>query len=327
MSENNNIIKIQNIPSLIAVHPLVLLSVVDHYNRAFKQNKNRRVLGVLLGQRSGDKIDVTNCYAIPFDEDPKQQNIWFVDHIYHETMFLMFKKVNAREKFIGWYTTGQNYKQHDIQINEVFKKYTPNPILLIVDVQNQDKLALPTEAYCSVEEVSKQGEIIKRFVHLASTVEAFEPEEIGVEHLLREIRDISVNSLTNQVNDKIQALKGMMGKILQIKDYLEKVLSGKAVVKNEIIFNIQQILNLLPNLNDEKMIRAFSAKNNDMVFVLYVCSLTKSIISLHNLINNKLENKDQEKESKKQNKEDNKEKENTKDNVKENAKDNANKQK
>lgn len=109
----------------------------------------------------------------------------------------MFKKVNAREKVLGWYTTGQHFKHHDIQINEVFKKYTPNPILLIVDVQHKDKLALPTESYCAVEEVSKTGEIVSKFVHLPSTVEAFEPEEIGVEHLLREIRDVSVNTLTS----------------------------------------------------------------------------------------------------------------------------------
>lgn len=51
-------------------------------------------------------------------------------------------------------------------------------------------------------------------MHLQSSVEAFEPEEIGVEHLLREIRDVSVNTLTTQVSDKIQALKGMMGKVL-----------------------------------------------------------------------------------------------------------------
>lgn len=41
--------------------------------------------------------------------------------------------------------------------------------------------------------------------------------------------------------------------------------------------------------------KGLSAKNNDMLFVLYICSLSRSIISLHNLIDNKLENKDNEK--------------------------------
>ncbi len=33
----------------VIVHPLVLLSIVDHYNREAKDNKDKRVVGVLLG--------------------------------------------------------------------------------------------------------------------------------------------------------------------------------------------------------------------------------------------------------------------------------------
>lgn len=43
------------------------------------------------------------------------------------------------------------------------------------------------------------------------------------------------------------------------------------------------------------MMKAFQTKNNDLIFVLYVCSLTRSIISLHTLINNKLQNRETEK--------------------------------
>ena len=86
---------------LVAVHPIVLLSVVDHYNRVCQRNRNRRVIGVILGESSKGTLDVTNCYAIPFEEDPKDPNVWFLDHTYHETMFSMFKKVNAKEKMLG----------------------------------------------------------------------------------------------------------------------------------------------------------------------------------------------------------------------------------
>ena len=36
-------------PNLIAIHPLVLLSVVDHYNRVVGKTKNKRVVGAILG--------------------------------------------------------------------------------------------------------------------------------------------------------------------------------------------------------------------------------------------------------------------------------------
>ena len=82
------------LPNHVEVHPLVLLSTVDHYNRAAKDTK-KRVLGVLLGKSYQGKVEVTDSYALPFEEDDKDSSIWFLDHNYHEQMYSMYKKVNG----------------------------------------------------------------------------------------------------------------------------------------------------------------------------------------------------------------------------------------
>ena len=47
-------------------------------------------------------MNATNVYAVPFEEDARDHKVWFLDHIFHETMFDMFKKVcSARQQFIG----------------------------------------------------------------------------------------------------------------------------------------------------------------------------------------------------------------------------------
>ena len=51
------------------------------------------------------------------------------------------------------------------------------------------------------------------------------------------------------------------------------------------------------------MIKSFSVKSNDYMYVLYVCSMIKSVVSLHNLINNKIHNKETEVENAKKEKE------------------------
>lgn len=51
-------------------------------------------------------------------------------------MFQMFKKINSKEKFIGWYVTGDSVRPQDLAVNEVFRKYNPNGVLLVVDVEN-----------------------------------------------------------------------------------------------------------------------------------------------------------------------------------------------
>lgn len=50
------------LPTSVVIHPLVLLSVVDHYNRVAADTKNR-VVGVLLGEYSRGVVDVTNSFA------------------------------------------------------------------------------------------------------------------------------------------------------------------------------------------------------------------------------------------------------------------------
>ena len=62
-----------------------------------------------------------------------------------------------------------------------------------------NELGLPTEAYCSVEEVTRDGGIVRTFVHIPSTVQAFELEEIGVEQLLRDIKDVTVSTLSTEI--------------------------------------------------------------------------------------------------------------------------------
>jgi 26S proteasome regulatory subunit N8 len=52
------------IPDVVVVHPLVLLSIVDHYNRVAKGTKNR-VVGILLGEVWKGRVEVTNSYAGP----------------------------------------------------------------------------------------------------------------------------------------------------------------------------------------------------------------------------------------------------------------------
>jgi 26S proteasome regulatory subunit N8 len=78
--------------------------------------------------------------------------VWFLDHNYVENMNDMFKKINAREKLIGWYHSGPKLRASDLEINELLKRYTPNPLLVIIDVQPKEA-GVPTDAYFAIEEI------------------------------------------------------------------------------------------------------------------------------------------------------------------------------
>ncbi|KAI9222909.1 maintenance of mitochondrial structure and function-domain-containing protein [Blastocladiella britannica] len=278
------------LPDRVVVHPLVLLSVVDHYNRVAKNTK-KRVVGILLGQRSGATYNVANSFAVPFEEDDKDPSVWFLDHNYVESMQEMFKKVNARERLIGWYHSGPKLRAADIEINELFKRFIKDPILVVVDVK-PNHVGLPTDAYYSIEDIKDDGTPVTRtFMHVPSAIEAEEAEEIGVEHLLRDIKDNAVGTLSSRLTDQLDSIRGLASHLDAIRTYLTKVASGKLPVRHDIVYILQDVFNCLPHVDAPATSRAFNETNNDHMMVMYLASTVRAILALHNLIDNKLENK------------------------------------
>ena len=255
---------------------------------------------------------------MPFEEDDKDPSVWFLDHNYVESMNDMFKKVNAREKLIGWYHSGPKLRASDLEINELFKRYTPNPLLVIIDVQPKE-VGVPTDAYFAIEEIKDDGTTTsKTFVHTPSTIEAEEAEEIGVEHLLRDIRDVAVGTLSTRITSQLQSLQGLHLRLRDIGAYLQKVLDGDLPVNHAILGNLQDVFNLLPNLTtpivkpqvnggdksqieNSELARAMSVKTNDQLMTIYLSSLVRAITAFHDLIENKIKNRQEaeEKDAKK----------------------------
>jgi len=279
----------------VVVHPLVLLSVVDHFNRMGKIGNSQRVVGVLLGSLKNRILDISNSFALPFDEEEKEKDVWFLDHEYLENMYTMFRKVNARERIVGWYHTGPKLHRNDISINELIRRYQPESVLVIIDAKPKD-LGLPTEAYIAVEEIHDDGSpASKTFEHLPSEIGAEEAEEVGVEHLLRDIRNMTVGSLSQRISNQLMGLKGLAKSLRNIRSYLEKVLTAKLPLNHQILSHIQDMFNLLPDVTNEDLIKSISVQTNDEMLLVYLSSLIRSIVALHNLILNKIQNSDAEK--------------------------------
>eukprot|EP01035_Chromulina_nebulosa_P017793 gene17793-23401_t len=241
-----------NISTEVIIHPLVLLSVADHYNRIAKKDTSKRVVGVLLGSRSGNVIDVTNSFAVPFEEDLNNPKVWFLDHNFLDTMYWMFKKVNTRENIVGYYSSGPKIKENDLKIAELFRQFCSHePVFVVIDVRSGIQ-GLPTTAYEAIDEVDTNGKEIKRvFKHISSSIGAEEAEEVGVEHLLRDINDPSTSSLAIQIKQKLDGLVSLAQRLEEVRDYLQNVINA-----------------------------------------IYISAMVRSITALHNLLNNKIKYKD-----------------------------------
>lgn len=277
----------------VVVHPLVLLGVVDHYNRVAKDARNRRVVGVLLGETYKGRVDVTNSFALPFEEDQKDPGIFYLDHLYLESMFNMHKKIAAKERIIGFYSTGPQIRPADLKIDALFRDYHPNPVLVIVDVRLNVE-GLPIQSYQTVETVQDGKEAVRTFVHIPSEVGAYEAEEVGVEHLLRDINDPTASHLAGDLRAKLGGLRGLTSRLREMATYLEAVVAGKLPKNHEILYHIQALLNMLPNTQVEDVKRSMFETTNDQHMILYISSLVRAVLGLHDLVNNKTKHRDTE---------------------------------
>jgi len=95
--------------TVVKVHPLVLMSILDHHTR--RHENASRVIGTLLGQRttyhgigsgSTTLIHITNCFAVPHAEQGEEVAI---GKDFNRQMLALHARANRRDVVVGWYAT------------------------------------------------------------------------------------------------------------------------------------------------------------------------------------------------------------------------------
>merc|ERR1711951_117215 len=108
-------------------------------------------------------------------------------------------------------------------------------------------------------------------------------------------KDTTMGTLSQQITNQLLGLKGLDGKLKDMHKYLEQVVDGKLPMNHQIVYHLQDIFNLVPDLMCETFVKSINVNTNDQMLIMYAASLIRSIIALHNLINNKITNKEAEK--------------------------------
>lgn len=87
-------------------------------------------------------------------------------------------------------------------------------------------------------------------------------------------------------------------------------------INHQIVYHLQDALNLLPDISDPTTTQSFASSTNDQMLVVYLSSLLRAVIALHGLVDNKSSigrAEIQESEKRKKEKEESKEKDKGKD--------------
>ena len=268
------------------------------------------------------------------------QAIFYLDHNYLESMFHMFRKVNAKERIVGFYSTGPQIRSNDLRIYDIVERYTSGgsasakssslptypAVFSIIDVR-PDRSDLPVTSYTVTEQINtlssstsassnskqqrqQQRTIERIFVHVPTTLGAVEAEEVGVEHLLRDIHDPTISTIASLIQEKVVGLQTLHSKLLVCQQYIQSCIAttdqstttdadgnisnakATAQINPTILSNLQTILSLLPNtmaITDQLHHRSMMQQTNDMYMSMYVASLIRTVMALHDLINNQIQ--------------------------------------
>ncbi|KAL8584529.1 hypothetical protein ACOMHN_016849 [Nucella lapillus] len=263
------------------IHPVVMFGVVDAYERRKEQAK--RVIGTLLGTCEKGVVEVTNCFAVPFDESEDEVA---VDIEYARNMYDLHRKVNSSETIVGWYSTGSEVSVHSVLIHEYYAREVKHPIHLTVDTVMR-KGRMNTRAFVSTA-IGVPGKTTgTMFTPAQVIVASYQAEQTGLEVLQQgkynPKRSVSVPSDLCQVETATTRLRAMLQ---QVTEYIDSVLAGKIQADPTMGRQLQDLVSCIPNVDPDKFENMLNSNTKDLLMVMYLANLTRSQLLLHENLSN-----------------------------------------
>jgi len=230
----------------------------------------------------------------------------------------------ARERVVGWYSTGPRLRPNDLAIHSLLGRFCSRPVLVVCRSGQPTTAAtpptptaggsesdegrsdgLPITAYAAVDDVregsgGKGGaSATKVFANVPTSVAATEAEDVGVEHLLRDVADdaaAGLRTLSGDVSALASGLKSLRSRLVSAADYADAVATGKLPANQDILRLLQDAFNALPTAppssssvsgESAALSKALSARSNDMMLSAYIGSLVRAVLALHGLVDNR----------------------------------------
>lgn len=83
---------------------------------------------------------------------------------------------------------------------------------------------------------------------------------------------------------QLSSLRGLHSRLLEIGEYLSAVRKGKLPINHQVIYQLQEIVGLLPQLGgDVDLGKAFRVGVNDQSMVVYLSAMIRTVLALSDL--------------------------------------------
>ncbi|RWW80546.1 hypothetical protein BHE74_00011106 [Ensete ventricosum] len=123
------------------LHPLVIVNISDHHTRVRAQIQHSasaaplaeggsgRVFGCVIGIQRGRTVEIFNSFELLYD--PLTHSL---DRSFLEKKQELYKKVFPNFYILGWYSTGSEAQESDLQIHKAVSFALPLEMFLFEDM-------------------------------------------------------------------------------------------------------------------------------------------------------------------------------------------------
>jgi len=278
----------------VKVHPLVLMTMVDSYERrSRKAGAKDQALGTLLGFYEKNAIQVTDCYAIPFRVSTS--GMPEIDDAFNKEMYAAARRTTPSEQIVGWFYTVSDlpniceqfhiYYSHVVNALNV-RRDQPPIILLTLDVNFSEaaKGALPVRAFmrseCGIPKVSNHARI---FQPLRVELDGFPGENVALDLIMKGLDsksretalDVGLNPIASSIDQVIQWLERHL-------KYVDEILASDESKADPIVGRkLMEVVNTAATLLPQDKRENLTMNSlRDYMMISYLSNLTKTQLAV-----------------------------------------------
>ncbi|KAK9904115.1 hypothetical protein WJX75_004893 [Coccomyxa subellipsoidea] len=259
------------------IHPLVLINISDHATRVRANRigvKNKfRVLGCLLGQQSGRVVDISNSLEINYRVG--EQGI-VIDEAYLTRKQEQYKQTFPKLDTVGWYSTGSDMEEGDMQIHKMIMHFNESPVFLLLDPNmNRTHKDLPVSLYESELHVI-DGVPQSIFVQSKYTIE--------IAKVLPRGNDKGTDQLTAHYMSLHAAIKMLHSRLFVLHSLLRKIIAGETRYDHALIRQAASLVRQLPAIRASNFHQSFLVDFNDAMLTVYLSGITNGIEAVNDIV-------------------------------------------
>eukprot|EP00271_Cylindrocystis_brebissonii_P016036 TRINITY_DN39181_c0_g1_i1.p1 TRINITY_DN39181_c0_g1~~TRINITY_DN39181_c0_g1_i1.p1 ORF type:complete len:299 (-),score=46.63 TRINITY_DN39181_c0_g1_i1:655-1551(-) len=268
------------------LHPLVILNISDHFIRVRAQNNGgpKRVIGCVLGSQSGRTVEIFNSFELNYK---LESGSVVIDREFLDKKMEQYKKVFPSYDILGWYSTGSDVHELDMQVHRGLMDINESPVYVLLD-----PTVSPTVKDLPITLYESELHIIDNvhsniFVSCNYTIETVEAERISVDyvaHIKPSDGSSAATQLAAHLTGMHSAIKMLSSRIRELYNILRAMEKGEEPLQASLLRQVASLVKCLPAIESTKFREDFQTEYNDTLLMAYMATITKGNSTINELV-------------------------------------------